>query len=75
MNNEIENYNEENNMFESIKHIDEDGCEYWSARELQKTLEYKEWRKFNGVINKAIKACELSNYSVLDHFVQVDKMV
>ena len=66
---------EDYNVFESIKHIDEEGNEYWSARELQQVFEYKEWRKFNGVINKAIKACELSNYSVLDHFVQVDKMV
>ena len=35
-----------NSTFESIKHIDEDGNEYWEARELQKALEYKEWRKF-----------------------------
>ena len=39
-------------IFESIKHVDEEGREYWLARELQKTLEYKEWRKFNNVINK-----------------------
>ena len=35
-----------NNVFESIKHIDEGGIEFWYARELQKALEYKEWRKF-----------------------------
>ena len=39
-----------NSIFESIKHIDEEGNEYWSARELQKALDYKEWRKFEGVI-------------------------
>lgn len=33
-----------NNLFESIKHSDEYGNEYWEARELQKVLEYKEWR-------------------------------
>ncbi len=38
-------------------------------------LEYKEWRKFSGVINKSIDACNSSNFNVLDHFVQADKMV
>jgi len=41
-------------IFESIKHIDESGNEYWLARELQKVLEYKDWRNFNKIINKAI---------------------
>lgn len=63
------------NIFESIKHVDEYGQEYWEARELQKVLEYKEWRKFNGVINKAMISCKTSNYNTMDHFVQLDKMV
>lgn len=62
-------------IFENIKHIDEFGNEYWNARELQKTLNYKEWRKFKGVINKAIVSCDISNNSSLDHFVQLDKMI
>ena len=41
------------NMFESIKHIDENGSEYWYARELQKVLEYSKWENFNKVIKKA----------------------
>ena len=64
-----------NNTFESIKHIDEEGKEFWYARELQISLEYKEWRKFNNVITKAKKSCELSNNYTYDHFVQLDKMV
>ena len=32
--------------FSSYERIREDGSEYWSARELQKVLQYKEWRKF-----------------------------
>nr|MBP3259225.1 DNA damage-inducible protein D [Bacilli bacterium] len=40
-------------IFDSIKHIDEDGNEFWYARELQKILEYKEWRNFEKVIDKA----------------------
>ena len=43
-----------NSMFEDIKHTDEMGNEYWLARELQKVLEYKDWRNFNKVVGKAI---------------------
>lgn len=64
-----------NSIFESIKHIDEDGNEYWEARELQKVLEYKEWRKFEGVITKAKESCNVSNINIYDHFVGADKMV
>lgn len=48
---------ENNTTFEDIKHIDSNGNEYWLARELQKALEYVEWRKFEGVIEKAKSAC------------------
>ena len=62
-------------IFENIKHIDDNGIEYWYARELMTVLEYKEWRKFNKVIQKAMEACDGSNYYILDHFVLKDKMV
>ena len=61
--------------FEDIKHIDKFGNEYWEARELQKVLEYTQWRKFEGVINKAKKACENSNYKVCDYFAYAGKIV
>ena len=61
--------------FEDIKHIDENGIEYWEARELQYVLDYKEWRKFENVISKAKEACQNSNVIVVDHFVGVDKMI
>lgn len=64
-----------NQTFEEIKHIDENGIEFWYARDLQKVLDYKEWRKFDGVIEKAKKACENSNINSSDHFVGSDKMV
>ena len=74
--NELERYEQyDNQTFENIKHIDENGEEYWYARELQKILDYKEWRKFEGVIQKAIKSCENSGTSAFDHFVGADKMV
>ena len=69
--NEIKEYNK--TIFESIKHIDKYGNEYWLARELQNVLEYKRWDKFCNVINNAQKACENSNYEVFEHFSQVGK--
>ena len=62
-------------IFESIKHIDEYGNEYWSARELMLILEYIKWQKFKEVINKAIISCKKSNYVIFYHFTQVGKMV
>ena len=61
--------------FESIKHIDENGFEYWLARELMLTLEYKRWDKFYNVIENAKTACEKSNNIISDHFSQVGRMV
>ena len=64
-----------NNAFENIKHIDDYGNEFWFARELQKVLEYKEWRNFKVVIDKAKTSCENSKFNVSDHFVEVNKMI
>ena len=64
-----------NQTFEDIKHIDEFGNEYWYARELQVVLDYKEWRKFENVINKAIESCKNVGISEVYHFVGADKMV
>ena len=71
--NELENINE--TIFENIKHVDDEGYEYWYARELQKVLEYAQWRKFNGVIEKAMNTFKVSNYVVLDHFAGAGKMI
>lgn len=70
---EQNNYTE--TLFESIKHINEYGNEFWYARELQNALEYTEWRNFSKVIDKAITACENSENAVSDHFVEVNKIV
>lgn len=61
--------------FESIKQIDDDGNEYWYARDLQNILEYTEWRNFNKIIEKAKSACEASGHAVLSEFVDVNKLV
>ena len=63
-----------NKRFEEIKHTDENGLEFWYARELQIVLDYKEWRKFENVINKAKESCENSNISAFEHFVGADKL-
>lgn len=62
-------------LFESIKHINKYGEEFWYARELQRALEYTEWRNFFKVISKAMIACGNSENAVSDHFVDVNKMV
>ncbi len=65
----------ENNSFEDIRHIDDDGYEFWYARELQSVLGYSEWRNFSKVIDKAKSACETSGNVENRHFVNVNKMV
>ncbi len=64
-----------NSTFESIKHVDEDGYEYWYGRELSKILQYGEYRKFVPVIKKAMISCANSECKVSDHFAQMDVMV
>ena len=71
--NEINKYTEK--LFEDIKHIDENGNQYWLARELMIVLEYKRWDKFCNVIENAKISCKKSNYMTEDHFSQVGKMV
>ena len=63
------------NIFESIKHIDEEGNEYWSARKLQKVLNYSQWRRFEETIERAMISCETSKYKLSDHFANIGKMV
>ncbi len=62
-------------IFEEIKHIDENGREYWEARELQVILDYKRWQKFQNVIKNAKTACGQSKFIIDDHFTQTGKMI
>ena len=61
--------------FESIKHVDENGTEFWYARELMTMLEYSKWGNFIKVIDKAKESCKNSDNNILDHFADVGKMV
>ena len=70
--NEIKNYTE--SIFDSIKHIDEFGNEYWYARELMCALEYVQWRRFEEVIDKAKIACINSSVDINGQFADVGKL-
>lgn len=67
------NYSE--SLFESIRHVNEYGEEFWYARELQTALEYTKWDNFKKVIEKAKTACEGSENAVSDHFADVGKTI
>jgi DNA-damage-inducible protein D len=61
--------------FEAIRRVNDDGTEYWSARDLSKILGYTLWQKFKNVVEKAQEACQNSGQAVSDHFIHMDKMV
>ena len=65
----------QNKGFEKIRHHDEDGNEFWYARELAEILEYAQWRNFLLVLDKAKEACENSGQKAEYHFADVSKMV
>lgn len=71
----MNNINEDNNFFENNKHVDENGVEYWYARELMTILEYNKWENFEKVINKAKSSCENSGINVFEHFPDVRKTI
>ncbi len=52
-----------------------DGLEFWFARDLQKLLDYDEWRNFLNVVEKAKTACKTSEQNIQDHFVDINKKV
>ena len=64
-----------NKSFEKIKHIDENGMEFWYARELMIILEYEQWRRFESVIHKAQESCKNSGVTVIEHFANVGKTI
>ncbi|MBQ8892383.1 MAG: hypothetical protein IJ565_05220 [Bacilli bacterium] len=62
-------------LFENIKHIDAKGYEFWYARELSKVLEYRDWRNFLKVIDKAIISAKNSISKEEDWVVEVNKSI
>lgn len=68
-------YKQALSIFEQIKRIDENGNEYWMARQLAKVLEYTDFRNFSSVISKAKEACKNSDQPVENHLVEFNEMV
>ncbi len=60
--------------FEDFAH-NEDGVEFWFARDIQPLLAYTEWRNFEQVIQKAKVSCVNSEQAISDHFVDVNKVI
>ena len=60
--------------FEEYAH-NADGIEFWYARDLQKLLDYDEWRNFLNVIEKAKTSCKTAGQEINDHFVGVNKTI
>ncbi len=58
-------------VFEQIKQTDNNGNEFWSARDLSKVLEYSEYRHFIPVIDRAKEACENSGQLISHHFEDI----
>jgi DNA-damage-inducible protein D len=69
------NANQELSLFEKIRKTDDEGNEFWSARELAKVLEYTEYRHFKSAIERAKEACKNSEQSISDHFEDMRDMV
>jgi len=63
-----------NKAFEEYAY-EQEGVEYWLARELQGLLGYADWRNFLNAVEKAKDSCKTTGEAVSDHFVDVTKMI
>ena len=80
MNTETNNPSSENeltkevaSLFESLKHVNEDGVEYWSARELYPYLGYARWQRFEEAIDRAKESCKSASQPIEAHFTDAGK--
>ena len=60
--------------FDAIRRVDEQGREYWNAKDLAKLLGYRQYTNFTGAIRKAEIACQESGEAVSDHFLHMQEM-
>lgn len=54
---------------------EENGLEFWFARDLQELLGYSKWENFSKTIDKAKDACKNSGNEIIDHFPGVRKTI
>lgn len=52
--------NHNSSPFNTIRHLDDNGNEYWLAKELMELLGYKKWQRFVDTIDRAKIGCHLS---------------
>ena len=71
----VKELDKNNQSFEDIKHIDENGVEFWYARELMPILQYSNWQNFEKIIDKSKISCQNSDISVFEHFTDVNKTI
>lgn len=62
-------------QFDTIRHLNSYGEEYWSARELMPLLGYDKWERFEDAIDRARAACENAGQSVEDHLPPAGKLI
>lgn len=60
-------------LFESLKHVNHDGVEYWSARELYPHLGYAKWQRFEEAVDRAKESCKSASQRVEEHFTDAGK--
>ena len=61
-------HNSNQSPFDSIRKFDEQGHEYWSARDLMPLLGYKQWRRLADAIDRAKASCAASGDQTQQHF-------
>ena len=61
------------NNFDDYSVKTDDGEEFWYARDLQKLLDYKDWKDFEFLIKKAKLACEASDNDINDNFIEITR--
>lgn len=61
--------------FEFLKKLNKHGIEYWSARDLQPSLGYTQWRRFENAIKKAMESCKQSGNDPKHHFAGAGKQI
>ena len=71
----VKEIDKKNKTFEDIKHIDENGIEFWYAREIMEVLQYSKWQNFEKIIDKAKTSCKNSDISVFEHFTDISKTI
>ena len=71
--NKIIQYSEK--VFDDIKHYNDEGIEFWYARELMEILEYQKWGNFQPVLSRAKEACIKSGNPIDDHFAAYTRLV